>query len=109
MAAALIVPEIASHMNIHEPVHPAAQIPIREGPNHEMKMIWHQAVGDHSHRYANPRFGHRVKKGEIIAVLMEDLGASVSTVQYMVTEPSRRSTRRSRQRLFPKVSRVRNA
>jgi len=49
-----------------------------------MKMIGHQAIGQHAHRPSPASFLDSLDEGRIVGVFMEDLGASVDTIEDVV-------------------------
>jgi hypothetical protein len=50
MAAMMIVAQVTTNMSRHQPMHPAAEIPVAMWPENEMEVVWHQAIGDDPHR-----------------------------------------------------------
>src|SRR5438876_12446033 len=50
MPAVLIVTEIAAHMGGEQPVHPSSQVAVTVGPQHQVKVVGHQAVGQKPNR-----------------------------------------------------------
>ena len=49
VAAGMVVPMVATHMGIRQPMHPAAKVAFLMRPQHEMEVVGHQT----------PREGHR--------------------------------------------------
>jgi hypothetical protein len=49
-----------------------------------MKMIGHEAVGEHAHRQALMGVGQQADEGVVVAVLVEDLGPTVAVVDDVV-------------------------
>jgi len=77
-------------------MHPPAQIAVGMGPKHEAEVVWHQAVGHHSHRDANTRLAHDPDEGPEVLVLVEHLGLRIAPVDHVVAIPSARGSGRSR-------------
>lgn len=61
-----------------------------------VKMIRHQADAEDLDGIVGFRGGEQVEKGGVVAVLMEDPGATVATIQHMVDVSSHLSARNPR-------------
>ncbi len=96
MAVTVVVPMVAADVAGHPPLHERAQGRNRHGLHDQMEMIGHQAEAEDLD--GMPGFGRaeQVKECSVIAVLVEDRGAPVSTIQHMVGVSSDVSTRNPR-------------
>jgi hypothetical protein len=55
MSAGVVAPQLASDVSRQVPMHPAAEIAVLVGPEREVEVIWHEAVGQDSHRGIVPK------------------------------------------------------
>jgi hypothetical protein len=85
----MIMRQIAAHMRVQQPMHPAAQIAILTGPDSEMEMIGHETIADQPHRDAEPGFTDQSEEALVVPRLAEDSGAGIATIQDMVAITSR--------------------
>jgi hypothetical protein len=68
----------------HQPVHPAAQLAILAGPDGQVEVVGHEAVGQDAHRGTDSGLGHHFEEGVIILASMEHRGPGVPPVQDVV-------------------------
>lgn len=57
-----------------------------------VKMVVQQAVGEDAHRQTLVRVGDELEKCAKVAILLEHVGARVSTIQNVVADPTDRSS-----------------
>jgi hypothetical protein len=96
MAVTVVVPMVAADVAGHPPLHERAQGRNSRGLHDQMEMIGHQAEAEDLDGMPGFGSGEQVKKGGVVAVLMEDRGATVPTIQHMVGVPSDLSARNPR-------------
>jgi hypothetical protein len=87
VSAAAVVAMVSPDVAGEQPLHPAAEVAVLAGPQHEVKMVGHQAVAEDSHRHAfDPRFRfcHQVQKGGVVFGLAEDLLAAIAAIQDVI-------------------------
>ena len=84
VTAGAITPQVATHVRGHQPVHPAAQVAVLAGPEGQVEVVGHEAVGQDAHRAADTGLGHHVEEGVIIVGLVEDRGSRVPPVEDVV-------------------------
>src|SRR6266404_8015667 len=96
VSASMIMLVIATHVRIENPVHPAAQVPIVNGPDNEMKVIGQEAECQDAHGDFDAGVSNRLQERLIIAVLEKDLPPRVATIDDVVTDTADRSARRPR-------------
>jgi hypothetical protein len=61
------------------------------GPNHETPMVWHDAIGQETHRHSRQRLHENILEGLVVVWVEEQLMASDSpivNVNYQVVSPS---------------------
>lgn len=68
MAARLVVLMVASWLRIQQPLPPAAQVAIFPGPDDDLKMVWHQAIGQDVHGHLDAGVPQCLQKGPVVAV-----------------------------------------
>jgi len=64
-----------------------AQIAVVSGPNRQVKVVGHEAIGKQTDRRPLAGLVKKVKEGDVIPVLVKDGAASVATVQDVVAIP----------------------
>ena len=79
-----MTPLVATHVRGHQPVHPAAQLAILAGPDGQVEVVGHEAVGQDAHRGADSSLGHHFEEGVIILGSMKDRGPGVPPVKDVV-------------------------
>jgi hypothetical protein len=77
MIVALISPDVCGQ----EPVHPTPQVAIPQGPQRELEVVGHQAVGQDAHRLPEVRLGEGADECLIVVVLVEDGGPVIAPVR----------------------------
>lgn len=87
---------VTAHVRGQKPLHETAQVTVSMGPEHEMNVIRHEAVGEHPHREPFAGGGQELHEGIVIGVLVKDLGAGVTAVDDVVTDPTDRGPGRAR-------------
>ena len=75
------MPQVAADVRGHQPVHPAAQVAVVAGPQGQVEVVGHQAVGQDAHGRADHGLGHHVDEGIIIVGLVKDGGTGVAAVE----------------------------
>jgi hypothetical protein len=96
MAVTVVVPMVAADVAGHPPLHERAQGRNSRGLHDQMKMIGHQAEAEYLDGMPGFGSGEQVEKGGVVASLVEDRRAPVSTIQHMVGVSSDVSTRNPR-------------
>jgi hypothetical protein len=86
MTDALIKAVITADMAGHEPLHPPAQVVSPFRGNQKVKMVGHEAPGEHLDGISITGFGHQFSKGMIVAFSVEYLLASVTPVYNMINQ-----------------------
>jgi hypothetical protein len=69
-----------------DPAHESAQGLVASGPQDQMPVIPHQAVGQEVHRITFQSFGQHTFEGLEVFVLMKQVQASVSAVQDVMNQ-----------------------
>ena len=81
MAAGAIMLVVAADVCVLQPVHPPAQIAVGDLPEHQMKVVGHQAIGQYAHRRLDASVLHRLEEGVVVAVLQKDVTPSVAPIR----------------------------
>ena len=92
VTAAVVVTMVSPHVRGQEPLHPTTEIAIFARPKDEMKVIVHQYVAEQAHRQPLVGIGQKLLEGGEIAILMKDIGPTVTPIEHVVTETADRST-----------------
>lgn len=71
-------------MGHRQPSHESGQVAIASGPEDEVEVVGHDAVGQHPHGVARGGVGEDAEEGAIIAVVVEDRGAGDGAVQGVI-------------------------
>jgi len=93
VTAGVIMLVVTAHMGIEHPVHPAAQIPVFFGPDHQMKVIGQQAKPEDRHGNLDTRMADGLKEVLVIGVLVEYRAAAIAPVHDVVADAADRSSR----------------
>ncbi len=96
MSVPVVVPMVAADVAGHPPLHERAEGSVGGRLHDEVKMIRHQADAEELDGVFGFRGGEQVKKCGVVAVLMEDRGATVATIQHMVDVSGHLSARNPR-------------
>lgn len=83
-----IMPEIAPNVRRHQPLHPPREVAVAVGPQDEVEVVGHQAVGEQSHGQPQTRLADDAEEGLVVLRLVEDLGAGVAAIQDVVAKPA---------------------
>lgn len=86
VAACLVVLMIPPDMRRQQPLHPAAQVAILARPEHQMKVVRHQAIRQHPHRAAILSIVKESQERGIVVVLVEDGLPSIAAANDVVGE-----------------------
>ncbi len=78
VAAGAITPQIPANVGGHQPVHPAAQLAVLAGPDGQVEVVGHEAVGQDAQGRADAGLGHHVNEGLVIVGFVEDGGAGAA-------------------------------
>ena len=84
MTATSIMPMIPPHMGRQKPLHPSPQTPIPIWPEPKMKVIRHDAIGQHPHGNVLTRKPNQFNK----RLFLKHLLASVATINHVVADLS---------------------
>ena len=84
MAVAAVMPMVAAHVAGQPPLHEGTQRRLGDRPQDEMKMIGHQAEAEQLDGKLGLGRGEQLEEGGIVAVLVEDGGAAVATIEDVV-------------------------
>ena len=98
MPVAVVVPMVAANVARHPPLHEWTEGGGGGRLHHQVKMIRHQAEAQDLDGVGGFRRGEQVEERGIVAVLVEDRGAAVPTIQYMVGVSGHLSARNPRHR-----------
>lgn len=84
MAVTPVMPMVAPDMTGHPPLHKRAEGLCSSGRNDEMEMVGHQAEAENLDGMPSFRRAEQIEASGIVAILVEDGGAAVATVQHMI-------------------------
>ena len=84
VAGGVIMPLVAADVGREQPVHPAAQVSISQGPERQMKMVRQHAICQNPHGVPQLRFGQEVDKRVEITVFVKNAGPVIAPVQHVV-------------------------
>jgi hypothetical protein len=84
VAGGVIMPLGAADVGREQPVHPAAQVSIPQGPERQMTMVRQHALGQNPHGIPELRFGQEVDKRVEITVFVKNAGPVIAPVQHVV-------------------------
>jgi len=79
-----------------QPLHERAEGPVLLGPEHQVPMIRHKAVGQDAHRHALDGVDHDAFEQLEIRVVIEDPPPGVGPVERMKDNPTRSDTSSAR-------------
>jgi len=96
MPVAMVVPMVAADVAGHPPLHERAENGVGGRLHDQMKMIGHEADAEELDRILGFGRGQQVEKGGVVAVLVEELGATVPTIQHIVGVSGHLSARNPR-------------
>ena len=89
----LVVQMIPTHVSGHQPLHPPTQITISMGPEHEMKMVGHQAVADQSDWNLFVSLLHQRHEGSVVVIVMKNISPPVAPIEHVINESPLRCSR----------------
>ena len=96
-ALGVVVLVIASHVRVHQPLHPPRQVAVFVGPDRQVEVIGsatadlrHEAVADQPHPLMLLRLGEQGDEGVVVGVLVKHGQTGVATVEHVVTEAADR-------------------
>ena len=98
MPVTVVVPMVAADVAGHPPLHERAEGVVGGRLHDEVEMIGHQADAEYFDRILRLRRGEQVETCGVVAVLVEDRGATIPTIQHMVGVPGYLSARNPRHR-----------
>ena len=84
MATGVMPSMITANMGCQEPLHPTTQITVFMRPESQMKMIRHQTIGQHAHWCPLTCFIQQCGKRFIVSSRMEDLCASIPSIDDVI-------------------------
>lgn len=96
MTVAPVMAMVAADVAGHPPLNEEAEGCIGGGCHDEMEMIGHQAEAQYLDGMPGVGRAEQVEKIVVVAIFVEDCGASVPTIQHMVGVPSDVSARNPR-------------
>jgi hypothetical protein len=91
VAAAVVVLVVATDVGGEQPAHVRAQIPVLLGPQDQMEMVGHQAIGHERHGGTFAGFMEKMEEGGVVAVFAKDGAAAIASVEDMVAVTSLRN------------------
>jgi hypothetical protein len=83
---------ITAPMSGQEPVHPPAQLAVGLGPERNVEMVGHHTIGKQPRWMPERCLRHHLDEGLKVPILVEDPGASVSSIEDVVTVTAGRSS-----------------
>ena len=96
MAMTPVMPMIAAHVAGHPPLHERAESGVGGRLHDQMKMIGYEADAEELDGVFSFRHGEQVEKCGVLAVLVEERGATVPTIQHIVGVSGHLSARNPR-------------
>jgi len=96
MPVATVVPMVATDMTGQPPLHEGTERALGGGLDDEMKMVGHQTESEQLDGMFRFRGGKQVETCGVVAVLVEDRGATVAAIQRMVDVAGHLSARNPR-------------
>lgn len=90
--AALVLFVVTANMSVLQPVHPAAQVAVLDGPDDEVKVVGHQAPSGDRHLDLDASVTDGLQEGVVVAVLVEDSVPAVAPVQDVVADTADRGS-----------------
>jgi hypothetical protein len=79
-----ITPVMSANVRGKQPVHPAAQIAVAAWPQHEMKVVWHQAPSEYAHRNALARKSDQLHEGPMVDLVVKHDILVIPAVDHVV-------------------------
>src|SRR5580765_1712188 len=76
-------------VRMRQPAQEGGQLPVRFGPEDEMPVIGHEAVGEDSGRVLLESLGEHALEGLVIAGLLEERQARDGTIEGVIDKASR--------------------
>ncbi len=77
---------VAPHLGGHQPLHPAAQVTIPPRPQHQVNVVRHETVGEHTHGQALAGLDHQFDKGAVVRLVLKYADASIATIDDVVAD-----------------------
>jgi hypothetical protein len=72
-------------MGQRQPMPEIGQLAILAGPQHQVPMVWHQAIGEQAHSmHMFLRFGDNVQERFVVKVLVKNWQPSIASVEDMI-------------------------
>ena len=68
-----------------QPMHPESEVVITWRPQHQVKVVRQQTVGQHTHRHAGAGRTQQDLEESVIVLVVEDAPPAIATVEHMVT------------------------
>jgi hypothetical protein len=78
--------QISLNVQIHQELHVRRKISSAVGPQQQMEVIPHDAVGENPHGNSGRGFGHKCKERREIGGLMEDRFAVIAAIDDVLNE-----------------------
>ena len=88
----MVVLVITADVGGHQPHHVGTEVAIVLGPERQVKVIGHQAVGEQAERRAFRRLGQELEEGSIVAVLVKHGTSPIASIEDMIAVTALRST-----------------
>jgi hypothetical protein len=83
---------VTPDMSVLHPMHPAAQVALLLGQDHQVEVVGHQAKAQHRQGNLDAGVGQGLEEGVVVPLLVEDLAAAVAPVEDVVTDAARRGS-----------------
>src|SRR5260370_29915898 len=91
----LIVGMPSLRVGQRQPMHEIGQLAILAGPQHQVPMVWHQAIGEQAHSmHMFLRFGDNVQERFEVKVLVKNWQPSIASVEDMIEIAAQRCSPR---------------
>lgn len=86
----VVMASIPPNVSREQPVHPSTHVLVTPRPQDKVKMVRHEAVGEHSHRNASTRLLDEIFERPVVAVLEVDAISMVATTGDVTTHSPHR-------------------
>gem|GEM_PF-4385651 len=79
------MPVVTLYVSCKYPLHPPAKIAVIDWPQHEMKVVRHDAIANNPHPHSFVSFVEQLAKGREVSFFVKDLLSIIAPTQYVVT------------------------
>ena len=85
-AVTMLMPALG--MREGQPIHEPREVAIVAWPDHEMPVVWHDAVGQESHRHACTGLHQYALKRSVVPVVLKQRPAGVRPIEHVIDHVS---------------------